>query len=130
MYNPRAVVLLTLSLALICLPTLGYSRTWNVPLDAATIQAGIDSASVGDTVLVECGTYYEYGLSPKSGVVLLSETGQADCVTIDAQDLAPGFMCFNLDTTTVIQGFAVIHGSTALSGGGVATMPVLLPNST
>jgi hypothetical protein len=53
-----------------------YGVTWNVPADAPTIQAGIDSASVGDIVFVECGTYYEHDIVMKSGLSFFSETGK------------------------------------------------------
>ena len=61
----------------------------HVPGGQPTIQAGIDAASAGDTVLVACDTYYEYNIDMKSGVTLISETGQADCATIDALQQGP-----------------------------------------
>ena len=39
----------------------GFSRTIRVPEDAATIQAGLDAAVDGDTVVVLPGTYDEGG---------------------------------------------------------------------
>ncbi len=84
--------------------------TWNVPADVPSIQAGIDSARVADTVVVSCGTYYEHGLQMKSGIVLVSEHGVAECVTIDAQGLERAFYCVDLDDATRIQGFSVTGG--------------------
>ena len=103
---------------MLLLPAAACARTWNVPNDAATIQAGIDSASAGDTVLVECGTYLEREIYPKSGVVLTSETGLAGCVTIDVQDSTGGFRCTDLDSTTVIKGFTMFRSNLTGDGGG------------
>ena len=79
--------------------------------DARTIQAGLDSASVGDTVLVWAGTYYETGIHLKSGVYLTSQTGYADCVTIDGEGFN-GRILYSTDddSTTHIVGFTITGG--------------------
>ena len=71
--------------SLLALSTVAMAATIHVPADQPTIQAGLDAASYGDTVLVACGTYYEHDIIMKSGVCLISETGEADCVTVDAE---------------------------------------------
>lgn len=62
--------------------------TLRVPQDHATIQEAIDAAdgSAGDTVLISCGTYHEsiIVVRGKSGIIIRSESGDPDCVTIDA----------------------------------------------
>ena len=97
----------------------------HVPDDYPTIQAGLDAAAAGDTVLIGCGTYYEHGLVMTSGVTLTSETGFPDCVTIDAENLDRVIDCFELDETSTIQGLTIKSGRnpesspTGLGGGGV-----------
>lgn len=93
------------------------SATIHVPGHASTIQAGIDLATTGDTVLVACGTYYEHSISMKSGVVLRSDTGQPDCVTIDAQQLGRLILCTDLAPTTRIEGLTLTGGSWSFGGG-------------
>lgn len=91
------------------------ATTINVPGDQLTIQDGITVASAGDTVLVECGTYYEHDIVMKSGVHLRSEEQDASCVTIDGERLSRVFICIGLSSDTRIVGFTVTRG---LADGG------------
>jgi hypothetical protein len=85
--------------------------------DAPSIQACVDLAAWGDTVVVGCGIYYESSIALKSGLVIRSETGFADCVTIDAQQLGHGFWCSNFEDV-LIWGFTITNGY-ANDGGAV-----------
>ena len=100
-----------------------FANTWHVTVDAPTIQAGVDAASAGDTVLVACGTYFEHDIVMKSGICLLSETGNPDCVTIDAGQ-AGRVMEFNhLDNLVMVEGFHFSGGQAPWNyplGGAIA----------
>jgi hypothetical protein len=114
------LAMLLLGFSIVC-PIVGEAGIWHVPVDAPTIQAGIDSAAAGDTVEVACGTYYEYGIVMKSGVCLRGETGLPGCVTVDGQGLGQVLVCEYLDSTTVIEGLTATDGA-ALEydyGGGM-----------
>lgn len=61
----------TLALSLIAINTPVLAATLRVPNDHATIQAAIDVAAAGDTVLVDAGTYTER-IQLKPGIVVRS----------------------------------------------------------
>jgi hypothetical protein len=116
-----SVVLFSLVLGLFittfCLAPPGLARTWNVPSEAATIQAGIDSTSSGDTVLVAPGTYYE-NISVKSGIYVIGEVGDPEVTIIDADSSGTSVVFLNLAETSYLEGFTLTNGF-ANYGGGV-----------
>jgi hypothetical protein len=89
-----------------------------VPADFPTIQAALTAAVSGDVVEVACGTYHEHDLVLVPGVTLLSETGQASCVTIDADGLGRVLSCQGAGQS-VIEGLTLTGALIADSGGGV-----------
>ncbi len=113
---------LLIVIVLVLIPHLVSARTWYVTsdglADAPSIQAGIDSASAGDTVLVGCGTYFESDIAVKSGIVVSSETDQADCAVIDAQGAGRVLFCHGCNSATIIKGFTLTHGYAPLPPPG------------
>ena len=100
-----------------------HGPVWNVPAEVATIQAAIDSASAGDTVLVAAGTYYESDIVMKSGVCLLGETGNPADVIVDADSLGRVMYFYNVDSTATVEGLTLTNGynqeSVTAVGGGI-----------
>ena len=102
-----------------------YATTIHVPLDQPSIQAGIDSATSDDTVLVATGTFT--GASNKNidfsgkSILLISEKG-ADSTIIDCQGAGRGFYFHSgEDDNSIIKGFTIRNGSVGVdsSGGGI-----------
>lgn len=109
-------------LTFVCLATLSTgarAAIIHVPTDEPTIQAGLGAASDGDTVVVAPGFYYEHSLRLTSGVHLRSETGEPDCVTIDALDqyLICVLWCDRADSPTTLEGFTITGGLNPEGGG-------------
>ncbi len=116
----KALILTAVILIIPAAVTLG--DTIHVPGDQPTIQAGIDAASEGDTVLVANGTFTGPGnrdldFGGKS-IVVRSERGPDNCI-IDCEDEGRGFHFHNgEESDSVLQGFT-IRGGLAGSGAGV-----------
>jgi hypothetical protein len=114
--------------------TSGYSRTIHVdpndPAVFATIQAAIDDANDGDTVLVAPGTYSGDGNRDifvlEKAITIRSESGPRNCI-IDCRDnqsrMHIGFGLFNGYNPTpgmpVVDGFT-ITGARGMHAGGIS----------
>jgi len=89
------------------------ATTIHVPADQPTIQAGINAASDGDTVLVAPGTYFENILFGGKAITVESASGPA--VTIIDGRLANTVVTFENGETrnSVLRGFTIQNGSIA-----------------
>jgi hypothetical protein len=97
------------------------------PADFNTIQAAIDDANDGDTVVVSPGTYTGEGNRDidfkGKAITVKSEDGPQTCI-IDCQGMKEeqhrGFYFHSSeDSNSVIQGFTIINGFTEAYGGGI-----------
>ena len=93
-----------------------------VPTMFSTIQAAIDYASEGDTVLVHPGTYVGTGdavIDTKGKTILIESSGTAAETIIDGQGFRRGIkMDSNETSNTVISGFT-IRSCYASNGAGI-----------
>ena len=104
--------------------TNAFGATINVPtVQHPTIQAGIDAAVDGDTVLVADGTYIGEGNKNLDfngrAITVKSENGSATTI-IDCEDSGSGFFFHNGEGhDSVVSGITIINGQ-ALNGGGIS----------
>ena len=101
------------------------AATIHVPADSATIQAGIDGASSGDTVLVADGTYTgdgnRYLTFTGKNIVLRSQNGPSvtiiDCGGSPSQQHMALHLHTGVDSTAVIDGFTITNAYDTSSYG-------------
>jgi len=90
----------------------------NVPDDASTIQAGINAASPGDTVLVADGTYNEAGIVMKPGILLMSASDDSTAVIIDPSTppiMETILIMQDCGDTTEVRGLTLARGLSAMT---------------
>ncbi len=93
-----------------------------VPSQYTTIQAGINAASDGDTVLIAAGTYTGTGNKNLDfggrDIVVMSESGPENC-TIDCQGTGQGFYFHTGETGDAKVIGLTIKGGNNTYGGGI-----------
>ncbi len=118
----RALLILVITVSSILAAGTASADTFRVPSVYADIQAGIDAAAAGDTVLVAPGTYTGPNNKEISfggiNMVVISEAG-AEATIIDCEGSGIAFNIYEgEDSTSVIYGFTVTNGSGG-NGGGI-----------
>ncbi len=107
-------------------PSSKPDRRWDVPREAPTIQAGIDSAAVGDSVVMASGTYHEHDIRLKPGVIVRSAVGSPDSVIVDAQSAGAVFVASGVDSTTALMNLTLANGA-AGQGAGLSCLAYASP---
>jgi len=116
----RFILLLPAVLLVVCFSFL-QADTIHVPSQQPTIQAGINAAVDGDTILVADGTYTGDGNKDinfwQKAIVVMSANGAVNCI-IDCEGVGRGFhFWLGEESNSVVQGFTITNGYTF--GGGI-----------
>ncbi len=118
-------------LVLLLIPVLSYPAIWHVPVDYPTIQAAVDAAGNGDTILIADGVYSGPGNisiqwdATIKHLVIMSENGRDHCI-IDCMEEERGFFLnMGQDPRDVIDGLTIINGY----GGGNAGGAILIDSA-
>ncbi|MCK9209951.1 MAG: choice-of-anchor D domain-containing protein [Ignavibacteriaceae bacterium] len=117
----KLIILLTILILFNTSNVFGQT-TRNVPSQYATIQAGLNAAQSGDTVLVQPGTYYENIIWPDVNRIKLISAGDNSNTIIDAKKIANVINIVSnglIDTNTVVKGFNLINGDNVNNWGGI-----------
>lgn len=97
------------------------AATLCIPAEYSTITSALSAATPGDTVLIACGTYQEHDLYIDKGITLRSESGTADCVTIDAGGMGRVAHLDGFATPRLLIEGITLTGGLANNGGGLSS---------
>lgn len=102
---------------------LAPAATIHVPADQSTIQAGINAANTGDTVLVAPGTYFE-NIDFNGKAITVTSSGGAASTILDGGQKAPAVLFDKGETrASILSGFTIQHGGvfnyTIFVNGGI-----------
>jgi len=122
--------LTTLITGFILLPVMAVAATIHIPADQPTIQAGINAAVNGDTVLVAPGTYAE-NVYFQGKRVIVKGRGGTDSTTITAASGTRPAVSFtaNEPKGAVLQGFTVTGGTDSSGIFCLHSSPTILENT-
>jgi hypothetical protein len=100
-----------------------FAAEYYVPDNFPTIQAALDGAFGGDTVIVRDGVWRGNGNKyldfMGKAITLRSENGPASCV-IDCENNGRGFYFHSGEiSTSIVRGFSIIGGNVSGGGGGI-----------
>jgi PKD repeat protein len=103
--------------------------TLHVPADYPTLALALQSADLGDTVEVACGTHVANDLSLPDGIVLRSATRLPDCARVEGSGNSRLFRGTDLTRGVLVEGLTLAGGRQ--TGAGIAGVggAVLLTNS-
>ena len=101
------------------------AATFHVPAEQPTIQAGINVAQTGDTVLVASGTYSEAITFLSKSIVVMSESGAATTIIVSpAKNLARPRLPADLDSLGSPAAYAAYYAEAeAQAATPVVTIP-------
>lgn len=103
----RYLTSLFLVSGILCISSTSLAKTWYVNAfgtgDAPTLNAAVDSAAAGDSVVVAPGAYAVHLMVLKPGMVVVSEAGPL--ATILESDGTPPSAAFTMHDSTEVRGF-------------------------
>lgn len=123
MRNLRYLIILTVIFGMFCLSNLSIAAVINVAPDKMTIQAGIDLAESGDTVLAADGIYKGDGnvnIDFKGKKITVKSENGPEATVIDCESTpnTRGFIFQNEEThESVLEGFTIKNGIHDVGGG-------------